>query len=75
MISPGSFESFVPPRAHPKTAEELSERQLVQSKQLTKYRAGNLSGPGHALILGNYTILERSAPAAWGRCSRPSIAA
>src|SRR2546430_1682975 len=38
VIAPGRLENFVPPKAHPKDAQELA-RQLVQTKQLTKFQA------------------------------------
>ena len=36
---------------------------------------GHLSGPGRRLVLGNYLVLDKLVPAAWGRCSGPGIAA
>ncbi len=58
VISPGKLESFVPPRAHPKTAEELA-RQLVASKQLSRYQAREIyQGRAKSLLLGNYTIID-----------------
>ena len=46
VIAPGKLENFVPPKAHPKDAQELA-RQLVQSKHLTKFQAPEIySRPG-----------------------------
>jgi hypothetical protein len=73
VIAPGKLENFVPPKAHPKDAQELA-RQLVQSKHLTKFQAQEIyQGRATSLILGNYTILDwtwawpASKPAAMSR--------
>ena len=38
VIAAGKLENFVPPKAHPKDAQELAQ-QLVRSKFLTKFQA------------------------------------
>ena len=75
IVSSGKLEDFVPPKAHPKTVEELVA-ELVKADHLTKFQAQHVAaGKTKSLILGNYTSWIRSVPAAWGRCSRPSTAA
>ncbi len=58
IISQGKLENFVPPKAHPTTAEELVA-ELVKQNHLTSFQAQHVkAGKAKALILGNYTILE-----------------
>ncbi len=67
IIAPGKLESFLPPKAVPKDAQELA-RQLVQSKQLTKYQAAEIyQGRARYLILGNYTILDKIGAGGMGQ--------
>jgi serine/threonine protein kinase/Leucine-rich repeat (LRR) protein len=67
VISPGKLENFVPPKAQPKDAQELA-RQLVQSKQLTKFQAQEIyQGRAKSLILGNYTILDKIGAGGMGQ--------
>src|ERR1700727_539750 len=67
VIAPGKLENFIPPKAHPKDAQELA-RQLVQSKPLTKYQAAEIyQGRAKSLILGNYTILDRIGAGGMGQ--------
>ncbi len=67
VISPGKLENFVPPKAQPKDAQELA-RQLVQSKQLTKFQAQEIyAGRAKSLTLGNYTILDRIGAGGMGQ--------
>ncbi len=67
IISPGKLENFVPPKARPKDAQELA-RQLVQSKQLTKFQAQEIyQGRAKSLILGNYTILDKIGAGGMGQ--------
>ncbi len=73
IVAPGKLENFVPPKAHPKDAEELVT-ELVKNNHLTAFQAQQVGmGKAKALILGNYTILDKIGAVAWGRCSRPSI--
>ena len=59
VIAPGKLENFVPPKAHPKDAQELA-RQLVQARPLTRFHAQEIyQGRAKSLILGNYTILDK----------------
>jgi serine/threonine protein kinase len=67
VIAPGKLESFVPPKAQPKDAQELA-RQLVQSKQLTKFQVQEIyQGRAKTLILGNYTILDKIGAGGMGQ--------
>ena len=67
VIAPGKLENFIPPKAHPKDAQELA-RQLVQSKHLTKFQAQEIySGRAKSLILGNYTILDKIGAGGMGQ--------
>ncbi|HWA97966.1 MAG TPA: hypothetical protein VG713_05715, partial [Pirellulales bacterium] len=59
IIDPGKLGEFIPPKSHPKDADELA-RELVKQNQLTKFQAQQiLAGRVKALILGNYTILDK----------------
>ncbi len=67
VIAPGKLDNFVPPKAHPKDAQELA-RQLVQSKQLTRFQAQEIyQGRAKSLILGNYTILDKIGAGGMGQ--------
>src|SRR5208282_2511257 len=67
VIAPGKLENFVPPKAHPKDAQELA-RQLVQSRHLTKFQAQEIyQGRAKSLILGNYTILDKIGEGGMGQ--------
>ncbi len=67
VIAPGKLENFVPPKAHPKDAQELA-RQLVQSKHLTKFQAQEIyQGRAKSLILGNYTIVDKIGAGGMGQ--------
>src|ERR1700722_4294318 len=67
VLSAGKLEHFLPPKAHPKDAQELA-RQLVQSKHLTKYQAQEIwQGRAKSLILGNYTILDKIGAGGMGQ--------
>src|SRR5688572_19376220 len=67
VLSAGKLENFIPPKASPKDAQELA-RELVKSKQLTKYQAQEVyAGRAKSLILGNYTILDRIGAGGMGQ--------
>ncbi len=67
VIAPGKLENFVPPKAHPKDAQELA-RQLVQSRHLTKFQVQEIyQGRAKSLILGNYTILDKIGEGGMGQ--------
>jgi beta-phosphoglucomutase-like phosphatase (HAD superfamily) len=61
------LENFVPPKAHPKDAEELL-RELFRQNLLTKFQAQQVAaGRTKSLILGNYTILDKIGAGGMGR--------
>jgi serine/threonine protein kinase len=67
VIAAGKLQDFIPPRAHPKDAQELI-RELVKSQHLTKYQAQEVyQGRAKSLILGNYTILDRIGAGGMGQ--------
>ena len=67
IIALAKLEGFVPPKAQPKDAQELA-RQLVQSKQLTKFQVQEIyQGRAKSLILGNYTILDKIGAGGMGQ--------
>src|SRR5262249_36170980 len=67
IIAPGELKKFVPPDAHPRTAEELAG-QLVKQKQLTKFQAAQIAaGKSKTLILGGYTLLDRIGAGGMGQ--------
>ncbi len=67
VLAPGKLERFVPPKAHPKDVQELA-RELVRSKQLTKFQVQQIyQGRAKALILGNYTILDKIGAGGMGQ--------
>ncbi len=67
VIALGKLENFIPPKAQPKDAQELA-RQLVQSKQLTKFQAQEIyQGRAKSLIIGNYTILDKIGAGGMGQ--------
>ena len=62
-----TIQEFLPPHRHPQDAEELA-RELVRQKRLTKFQVEEIArGKGKALVLGNYTILERIGAGGMGQ--------
>ena len=67
VISSGKLAKYLPPKAHPKDAQELA-RELVRQKHLTKFQAQEIyQGRAKSLILGNYTILDRIGAGGMGQ--------
>jgi serine/threonine protein kinase len=67
IIAAGKLENFIPPKAHPKTVEELVS-ELVKSKYLTTFQGQQVkAGKAKALILGNYTILDKIGAGGMGQ--------
>lgn len=67
IVAPGKLENFVPPKAHPTSAEELV-RELVKQNHLTKFQATQVAaGKSKSLILGAYTILDRIGAGGMGQ--------
>src|ERR1051325_10802866 len=70
IIAAAKLENFVPPKAHPKDADELAQ-QLVQSNLLTKFQAQHVTaGKTKSLLLGNYTILDKIGAGGMGQVFR-----
>ncbi|HEX3654902.1 MAG TPA: SUMF1/EgtB/PvdO family nonheme iron enzyme [Pirellulales bacterium] len=67
IIAPGKLENFIPPKAHPKTVDELIQ-ELVKSQELTAFQAAQVkAGKAKALILGEYTILDKIGAGGMGQ--------
>jgi serine/threonine-protein kinase len=67
IISQGKLEGFLPPKAHPKSVEELV-RELFKQNHLTKFQAQMVAqGKAKSLILGGYTILDRIGAGGMGQ--------
>jgi hypothetical protein len=67
IIAPGKLENFVPPKAHPQSGEELL-RELYKQNLLTRFQAQQFAqGWAKALILGNYTILDKIGAGGMGQ--------
>src|SRR6185436_5270545 len=67
IVAPGKLENFIPPKAHPKTVEELV-RELVKQNHLTKFQAQQVAlGKSKALILGGYTLLDKIGAGGMGQ--------
>jgi hypothetical protein len=67
IIAKGKLEPFIPPNADPKTVEELV-KALVQSNNLTSFQGQQVKvGKARALILGNYTILDKIGAGGMGQ--------
>jgi serine/threonine protein kinase len=67
IVAPGKLENFVPPKAHPKSVEELV-RELVRQKQLTRFQAIEVAkGRAKSLILGGYTLLDKIGAGGMGQ--------
>lgn len=67
IIAQGKLENFVPPKAHPKTVEELV-RELVRQNCLTKFQAQQVAaGRSSALILGEYTLVDKIGEGGMGQ--------
>ena len=67
VLASDTIQDFLPPRRHPKDAEELA-RDLVRQNKLTKFQVAEISrGKGKSLVLGNYTILDRIGAGGMGQ--------
>jgi Leucine-rich repeat (LRR) protein/tRNA A-37 threonylcarbamoyl transferase component Bud32 len=67
VIAAGKLESFVPPKAHPNSVNELIG-ELVKQKQITRFQAQQVAaGRAKSLILGNYTILDKIGAGGMGQ--------
>jgi len=67
IVAPGKLENFVPPKAPPQSVDELVA-ELVKSENLTPLQAAQVkAGKAKALVLGNYTILDRIGAGGMGQ--------
>ncbi len=67
IVAAGKLENFIPPKAHPKSVEELVA-QLVKGNHLTKFQAAQVAaGKSRSLILGEYTILNKIGAGGMGQ--------
>ncbi len=67
IVAQGKLENFVPPKAHPASVEELVA-QLVKNSHLTPFQAQQVkAGKAKALILGEYTILDKIGAGGMGQ--------
>src|SRR5271154_4157577 len=67
IIAPGKLENFLPPKAAPKTPEELL-RELFKQNLLTKFQAQQVAaGKAKALILGNYLLIDKIGAGGMGQ--------
>ncbi|MBI3863294.1 MAG: protein kinase [Planctomycetia bacterium] len=59
ILSGETLREFLPPRSHPKDADELL-RELVRCNKLTGFQAEQVwQGKGQGLVLDNYVLLEK----------------
>jgi serine/threonine-protein kinase len=67
IIAGDTLKDFLPPKTTPKDATELA-RELVRQKKLTKFQVEEVyRGKGNALVLGNYTILDKIGAGGMGQ--------
>jgi serine/threonine protein kinase len=67
ILAEETLNALLPPRAEPRTTEELI-RELVRQKKLTKFQAEEVyRGRGHLLTLGNYLLLDLIGAGGMGR--------
>jgi len=73
IIAPGKLENFIPPKADPRSVEELVQA-LVQSENLTAFQGQQVKGgKAKALILGAYTILDRIGAGGMGQVFKAAV--
>jgi eukaryotic-like serine/threonine-protein kinase len=67
IIAPGKLENFIPAKATPKDGEALL-RELYKQNLLTRFQAQQVAANKvRALILGNYTLLDRIGAGGMGQ--------
>ncbi len=67
IVAKGKLENFVPPKAQPTSVEALVS-ELVKQNHLTKFQAQQVAaGKAKALMLGNYTILDKIGAGGMGQ--------
>ncbi|QDU96211.1 Serine/threonine-protein kinase PrkC [Lignipirellula cremea] len=72
IIASTKLTHFVPPKASPKNAEALV-RELCKEKLLTTFQAKQVfAGKAKALVLGNYTLLDKIGAGGMGQVFKAS---
>ncbi len=67
IVAPTKLENFVPPKAHPKSIEELVN-ELLKQNCLTAFQAKQIAaGKAKALVLGNYLIADKIGAGGMGQ--------
>ncbi|HWA97787.1 MAG TPA: serine/threonine-protein kinase [Pirellulales bacterium] len=67
ILAPGKLDNFVPPKAQPKSVEELIA-ELLKTGNLTQFQAIQVkAGKAKSLILGEYTLLDRIGAGGMGQ--------
>jgi serine/threonine protein kinase len=67
IVTQRKLENFIPPKAHPKSVEELVA-ELVKQNQLTKFQARQVAaGKAKSLIVGGYTIVDKIGAGGMGQ--------
>jgi serine/threonine-protein kinase len=67
IVAQGKLENFVPPKANPKSVDELVA-ELVKNNHLTQFQAAQVkAGKAKSLILGEYTILDKIGAGGMGQ--------
>ncbi len=67
IVAAGKLKEFIPPKAAPKDGEALL-RELYKQNLVTKFQAQQFAqGRAKALVLGNYTILDKIGAGGMGQ--------
>ncbi len=67
ILAGDTIRDFLPPKTKIDDVEDLA-KELVRQKKLTKYQAEELyRGKGKALVIGNYTLLEKIGAGGMGQ--------
>ena len=70
IVAAGKLKECLPPKAHPKSVEELVA-ELVKQNHLTRFQPQHIAaGKTNSLILGSYTILDRVGAGGMGQVFR-----
>ena len=67
ILAPGKLENFIPPKANPTSVDEFVA-ELVKNNHLTSFQAAQVkAGKAKALILGEYTIVDKIGAGGMGQ--------
>jgi serine/threonine protein kinase len=70
IIAPETLADFIPPKAQPKSGDELVA-ELVKHSLLTKFQATQIvGGKGKVLVLGDYLLLDKIGAGGMGQVFR-----